>query len=306
MEIKKPNINLFIVGAAKSGTTSLYNYLAQHPDIYFPNVKEPNYYSDAEAHNPSAYIKPKKGKFYHNKIIKDANVYYSLYDEVGNQKIVADASPSYLWDKLAANRICKDFPEAKVIMILRNPIQRAFSHFLMDLKDGNQSETNFKQAILNDVKIEPKIWGKAHLYIDIGQYYNQVKTYFDTFGKSQVKVIIYEDFIKDTANHLKEICQFLNIDANYIDNIDYNKVHNPYVVPKSKLSKLLLKYKNKVGLLKVILPNPIKVYLNEKVFFKQEKKPTLQLEDKEYLQGIFLEDINKLEQLLNKDLQQWK
>ncbi len=306
MEIKKPNINLFIVGAAKSGTTSLYSYLAQHPEVFFPDVKEPNFYSDAESHNPSAYIKPKKGKFYHNKIIKDANVYYSLFDEVGNQKVVADASPSYLWDQKSAKRIYEDFPKAKIVMLLRNPVQRAFSQFLMDLKDGNQTETNFKQALLNDAETKPQVWGRAHLYIKIGLYHDQVKAYIDTFGSNQVKVIIYEDFIKNAAFYLKDICEFLDINTTFIENIDYDKVHNPFVVPKGNISKLILKYKNKIGLVKMLVPRFIKEYLNKEMLFKQEKKPTMLEEDKAYLKAIFAEDIVKLERLLERDLKQWK
>lgn len=306
MEIVKPEINLFIVGAAKCGTTSLYNYLAQHPDVYFSRVKEPNFYSDAESHNPAAYLKPKKGQFYHNKIINDKDIYYSLFDEVENEKIVADSSPSYLWDINAANHIFKDFPNAKIIILLRDPIQRAFSHFLMDLKDGNQSNENFKEALLNDAKTQPKIWGRSHLYTEIGMYHDQVKNYIDTFGSNQVKVIIYKDFITNTQANLKAICRFLNIEEQPIDLIDYNKVYNPYVVPKSKLSKLILTYKNKLGLLKVLVPKFVKEYLNNKMLFKQEEKPKINNRDKTYLYTIFEKDIIKLENLLQIDLKQWK
>lgn len=306
MEIKKTNINLFIVGAAKSGTTSLYNYLAQHPEVFFPNVKEPNYYSDAEAHNPSAYFKPKKGKFYHNKIIKDPKIYFSIYDEVKEEKIIADSSPSYLWDKQAAKRIQADFPGAKIIILLRNPVERAFSQFLMDLKDGNQTEENFKQALLNDSKIQPKTWGVAHLYKEIGLYHDQVKRYLDIFGREQVKIIIYEEFVKDTGKHLSDICTFLNINTTCIDSIDYNKVYNSYVVPKGRMSKFILKYKNKFGLSKLLVPKFLREYLNNKILFKEEKKPALKLQDKLYLNKIFSSDIIKLENLLQKDLNVWK
>ncbi len=306
MELVKPNINLFIVGAAKSGTTSLYNYLSQHPDFFSPRVKEPNFYSDAESHNPAAYLIPKKGQFYHNKIINDPAIYFDLFKEVENQKIVADSSPSYLWDQKSAERIYNDFPKAKIIILLRDPIQRAFSHFLMDLKDGNQSEENFKKALQNDAKTQPKVWGLSHLYTEIGYYYNQVKNYIDTFSSNQVKVILYKDFITNTEQNLKDICKFLNIDEKHIDLIDYKKIHNPYVVPKSKLSKRILTYKNKLGLLKVLVPKFVKEYLNNKMLFKQENKPKISTDDKTYLYTLFAKDIEQLEKLLQLDLTQWK
>jgi hypothetical protein len=306
MEIEKPNINLFIVGAAKSGTTSLYQYLNQHPDIFFPNVKEPNYYSKAESHNPAAYLKPRKGKFYHEKIIRERDVYFSLFDEAENQSILADSSPSYLWDENAANNIYKDFPKTKIIILLRNPVQRVFSHFLMDLKDGTQKERSFKQALLNDKAQNPKIWGKAHLYTEISLYTEQVKRYYETFSKENVKIILYEDFIKNTEKILSDICLFLSIDPNVVKTIDFNKIHNPYVIPKNRISKLLLTYKNKLGLVKLLVPKAIKEYLNKELLFKSADKPELSIEDKKHLYNIFQKDILELEKLTDLDLSVWE
>ncbi len=304
MEIKKPNINLFIVGAAKSGTTSMYNYLAQHSNVFFSNVKEPNYYSRAEAHNPNAYIKPKKNTFYHNKIIKNQNVYYSLFEASGKFKIIGDASPSYLWDIQSAKKIHADFPKGKIIIILRNPIQRAYSQFLMDLKDGNQDENDFLKALKKDKDTLPNVWGKAHLYEELGLYYKQVKEYIDVFTKERVKVIIYNDFIKNTEEVLKETLQFLDLNTKEIDNIDFNKTYNPYTKPKNNFAKKILQIKNKVGFAKRLVPGFFKKYQN--LLFKEGIKPELPLNAKKYLQKIYSEDINKLENLINKDLSLWK
>lgn len=300
-----PNINLFIVGAAKSGTTSLYNYLLQHPNVFLPRVKEPNFYSNAESDNPADYIIPKKGKTCHKRMIKDKSVYFSLYEDAKNEKILADASPSYLWDKNAAKKIYSDFPNAKIIILLRNPIQRAFSHYLMDLKYANQSEKDFKQAILNDQFAEPKVWGKAHMYLDIGLYYEQVIRYLDVFDKKNVKIIIYEDFIKNTEQYLIQIFDFLNIDNSLVNKIDYKKVHNPYVVPRGNISKSFLKYKSKLKLLKKLLPESLKDYLNKEILFKESDKPVLKPEDKLFLIDYYKEDIKKLQTLLGKEVSQW-
>ena len=301
-----PNINLFIVGAAKSGTTSLYNYLIQHPDIFLPRIKEPNFYSDAESDNPKDYTIPKKGETCHKRMINDKDVYYSLFEGAEDYKILADASPSYLWDKNAAKRIYADYPNAKIVILLRNPVQRAYSHYLMDLKYGHQFEKNFKQAILNDEKTTPKLWGKAHMYLEIGLYLNQIKKYLDVFGEKKVKVIIYEDFVKDIGHCLKEICVFLNIDSSLVENIDYGEVHNSFTVPSGKLSEIAIKYKRKAKSLKNVLPKFLKDYLNKNVLYKEAEKPKLKLEDKLFLYDYFKEDIEGIEQLLKIDLSHWK
>jgi hypothetical protein len=306
MAVNKPNINLFIVGAAKAGTTSLYNYLYQHSQVFFPLVKEPNYYSRAEAHNPNAYAKPKLGKFYHNKIITDERVYYSLFQAAQNFQVVGDASPSYLWDTETAQKIYNDFPEAKIVILLRNPVQRAYSQFLMDLKDGNQSETDFLKALNNDKNKQPNIWGRAHLYEELGLYYNQVKQYIDVFSKDHVKIILYEDFIKNTETVLLDTFDFLNLNIQEIDTIDFNKTHNPYTEPKNKIAKQILRIKNKSGIIKRLAPSFIKNYLNKKVLFKPGTKPELSIESKTYLNNIYSNDINELEKLINKDLSLWK
>ncbi|NRB59550.1 MAG: sulfotransferase [Winogradskyella sp.] len=302
----KPNINLFIVGAAKSGTTSLYNYLIQHPDVFFPKVKEPNFYSDIESEDPLAYKRPKKGMFYHNKVIKNREVYYSLYKEANNFKILGDASPSYLWDKGAAKKIHTDFPKAKILIILRNPIERTFSHYLMNLKGGIEKDSNALRAFKRDEKIIRKVWGdgKVLLYKELGLYSRQVQSYFEIFGKENVKVMIYEEFFHDTDIGLSKILAFLDLPNNYTFNTE--TIHNTFSVPKNDFAKLLIRLKSKMSFLKGFFPNNSKVFINKTVLFKPSKKPKMNDEVRVYLQNIFKKDIEALEKVLEKDLGIWK
>lgn len=302
----KPNIDLFIVGAAKAGTTSLYNYLGEHPDVFFPLVKEPNFYSRAEAHNPTAYVNPKKGKFYHNKIIRDKKLYFSLYEGSQSFKIVGDASPSYLWDLKTAQKIKADFPSTKIIILLRDPVQRAFSQFLMDLKDGNQQQPDFLKALKNDKKQKLHVWGRAHLYEELGLYYQQVKQYMDTFPKENVKILLYEEYITDTKKALLGILDFLDLDQSHINTINHGKIHNPYMEPKNRYANVLLGLKKKTGVFKQWIPSFIKNSINNKILFKEGKKPLIPKDAEDYLKQIFSEDVEKLSVLIEKDLRKWK
>lgn len=298
------NINFFIVGAAKSGTTSLYKYLNQHPDIFFPSVKEPHFYSTVKSSIKSLSRKPKPGKEYHDKNINNIDDYLSLYKPSKGQKILADASPSYLWDKEVAQKINKDNPEAKILIILRNPVLRTYSHFLMDLKTGVQQETNIIKAIKDDLTNPEKIWGGAHLYIELSLYFNQIKRYLEVFNKEQVKIVIYEDFFSNIEKGLVEIFDFLEVDNSSIKDIDFTTQHNVYTVPKNNFYRKIIQIKNKIDD-KDLIPSKLKE-LFKKIIFKEKVKPKLTTEEIQFLYNFFKEDILKTEKLLDLDLSNWK
>ena len=303
---KKPNINLFIVGAAKSGTTSLYHYLNQHPDVFFPKVKEPNYYSNIESEDRMVYENPKEGVFYHNKIINDQNIYYSLYKNSFNYKVIGDASPSYLWDTKSAQMIYDNFPNAKIIIVLRNPIKRTYSHYLMNIKSGVEKENNFLTALKRDKKTKPKVWGggKVLLYEELGMYHKQVKTYFNTFDKKNIKIIIYEDFFKNIDEGLNDIYAFLNIKKT--DKVDSKIRYNQFVSPKNSMAKFLLQQKTKLSLIRKLIPKKIINSFKNKFLLQKAIKPDMDKNSKRYLSEVFSEDILKLEELLGQKFDGWK
>ena len=303
----KPNINLFIVGAAKCGTTSIHNYLGQHPDIFFPHVKEPNYYSSVDSRIKEHYLKPKKDKKYQYKIVRSSDVYFSLFEDSKNFKIVGESSTSYIWDKDAAQKIHNDFPEAKIIIMLRNPIKRAFSHYLMLRKSGQEKETDFYEALKTDKKREPKFWGKgAFLYEDLGFYYTQVERYYKVFKKENIKVIIFEDFVENAKKGLLDVFQFLQIDESKIDDVDFNRKHNQFVAHKSKLSRTIVQAINKAGSFKNLVPLSLRNRVKERFFFKSDSKPKMCDESQKYLNEVFKKEILKLEELLDINLEIWK
>jgi len=303
--IKKPDINLFIVGAAKSGTTSLYEYLSHHPSVFFPLVKEPNYYSRAESHNSSAYNKPKAGESYHNKIITDESVYFELYEKATGFQVIGDASPSYLWDELSASRIHKDYPEAKILIILRNPVDRAYSHYLMDLASGVQRDRDFMSALAFDNAKEERQWGRAHLYQDLGLYSAQVSRYMRLFGRSNVKVIMYEEFIDDTQRNIKNIFDFIGVDSGISREIDFGLVHNPYRISRHGAGMFLF-MKLKFGFLRHLLPSRIRRELSQKILYKKSTKPKLNTSERDQLKKFYMEDILELETILGRELFEWK
>ncbi len=208
--MKKPNF--FVVGAAKAGTTSLHSYLMQHPDVFMCPIKEPHYFSlDFTEDNFHPNYKKAVERFdiddylsrevltpLHLTITRSKNKYYELYRDVKKQRAVGECSVGYLYSKVAAKEIARNIGNAKIIIILRNPIDRAYSHWIMNLQRGGfglgRIRGSFVSTIVNEYEKENKSWGNNRLFIDLGMYCEQVKRYLDEFGHDRVKVILYEDY----------------------------------------------------------------------------------------------------------------
>ncbi|RMA93316.1 sulfotransferase family protein [Hydrogenothermus marinus] len=290
--------NFFIVGAGKAGTTSLYYYFKQHPDIYMSPIKEPNYF--AKDTDINEFIKRHKGV---NTFIKDFNEYIQLFKDRKKEKVVGEASVSYLYSKVAAAEIFKYNPNAKILIILRDPIERAFSQYLMNLMIGLTTEKNFIKEVVNDYKNSKGILGSAYLYIEFGLYYEQVKRYLDIFPKKNVKILLFEDLKNNLENTLKNIFVFLDVDSNVkIDITPQNPSYVPRIPPS--INKFILKWGRN---LKPIIPsnfwNEFKNFYR-KIFFENQK-PVLSEKDRKYLLPFFEQDIKKTQELIQRDLSSW-
>src|SRR4030095_7539079 len=177
---KQPKLpNFFVVGAAKSGTTSLYEYMKMHPEIYMAPIKETHHFStdiDNSKFRPnyarslnknlSKFLEGDMSDGIFHAFVKDWDQYVKLYRKATEEKAIGEVTNSYLYSAEAAKNIIGRFPGAKVIMMLRNPVDRAFSHYLMDLRIGYETE-NFMEALKKDMARNPKGWGISTLYGEI-------------------------------------------------------------------------------------------------------------------------------------------
>src|SRR5918997_438225 len=161
--------NFLIIGAMKSGTTALYYYLEQHPEIYMSPVKEPNFFSSQEQENAADAV-------------THIGTYQHLFRGVSGQKAIGEAPHSYLYEPGAAAEIRRYSPDAKLIAILRNPIDRAHSHFLHMVRSGTEPLDDFARALQEDVVgiHKERIFQD---YIGRGLYYDQLKRYFNAFSR---------------------------------------------------------------------------------------------------------------------------
>ena len=276
--------NFFIVGAPKAGTTSLFHYLDNHPEIFLSHIKEPNFFSVktiAENH----HIKP----------IRDKKNYLELFKNVKNKKIIGEASTSYLADPEAPKLIHEVSPDAFILISLRDPVERIFSHFLMYVRDFNWTHSFHEQLTKEFEHIENKI--TPTIGLEIGLYYKQVKRYYDIFGKKNLKIIFYEEFSKQPSEVLKTILQFLDVEPT-IDNLK-TEIYNPYFVERSAVTRGIRTNRFLEKIVKRTLSPSTRLYIRNRFFVKKESKPTMNVQDRQMLIRFYRDDVEKLGSLLN-------
>ncbi|NNM15788.1 MAG: sulfotransferase, partial [Bacteroidia bacterium] len=235
--------NLFLVGAAKAGTTSLFSYFNQHPQIFFSPLKEPNFFAkdiDSKLFSKAYkkrndFIKPDYFEHrplpqHHISFIKDIEQYQLLFKDAGNESYLGDASTSYLYSEVAAKEIKQYNEHARIIVILRNPIERAYSHYKMAMQGGYTS-LPFIDAIKKDQASTQKGFGISELFIELGLYEQQLERYYNEFPFSQIKVMLYDDLNANTNAVLNDVFDWLNLEKAPV-NVDEQK--NISRQPKSK------------------------------------------------------------------------
>jgi hypothetical protein len=200
-----PLPNFLIVGAPKCGTTSLYEYLRQHPDVYMSVPKEPRYF-------PCFGVLPEE------RVVRDRAEYKRLFDGAKTERAIGEASPNYLHAPEAAARIAAELPDAKIIVSLRNPADRAYSSYLGRVRRGVEQRP-----------IEEALRPGSYFF-DASLYCDALARYFAMFERSRVKVLLFDDFARDTAAALRELCAFLAIAPNAA--IDIHARHNVGFMPK--------------------------------------------------------------------------
>ena len=226
--------NLFVVGAARCGTTSLHRYLAEHPEIFVPERKELSYFGVGDTGEDFG---GPDGALVSGKLPRSLSEYLSYFRGCTDEKIQVDVSPWYLYSSLAAERIRESCPKSKIIAILRNPIDRAYSHYRLMAKLGMEKHERFWDAVAAEQERKTQRWTFGWYYSEVGLYGKQLSRYFAHFAPEQIKIIFFEEFIRDTKSVMGDIYRFLGVREIHPDTYP---IYNEAVLPKSRSVKLLL------------------------------------------------------------------
>ena len=291
--------NFLIVGAAKAGTTALYYYLRQHPEISFPNLKETKYFSTGVLNISHNGIGDHSIDKY---AIKNWTEYLNLFKNLASYKRIGEASPDYLvYHKQTAPLIKETLGDIPIIISLRNPIKRAFSAYV-NLKRDNREPLSFRAGLDAEEDRLNDNWDFMWGYKRGGLYFEQVKTFLNNF--TNVKVILQEDLKIDTIGILNELYSFLDVDPGFTPNssIEYNRSG----IPKNLIAKFILNRNNKVSVnIREFLKSVVSRGVLEKVASRSMGKMSISKSEEELLKNYFEDDISKLETLLDRDLSKW-
>ena len=282
--------NFMCIGASKSGTTSLYDILKQHSDIFLPSFKEPHFFDI-----PSVY---QNGIEWYKK---------TYFHSLKNEKCIGDFSPTYLFDEHAPERILNDLGvNVKFIIILRNPVDRAYSHYLHSKRDQHEN-LSFKEALFLEKERFSKKDYLSYLrfsYTAQGMYCQMLIRYFKFFPRDNFLIINFEEeFVNQRGGTINRILDFLDLENEEFDiNISSNKAS------KAK-STLLKKVMKKTGWWRVLIKRMIPSLKIRQIIKNRIQRANIttftpsklsSLEKKELFNLFFKDDVGKLELLLNK------
>jgi hypothetical protein len=279
------NVDFFLVGAPKAGTTSIYSYFKKNPGIFVPQVKEPHYFSCPEV----------KNTYYKVNFIDSKNEYESLFEGAKNTQKTGDFSTSYLYEQQAPYRIKETCPNANIIVMLRDPVERAISHYLMDVRDGYQERPLIE--CIRGQKEGVKLYYKE--YVEKGMYYKQIKRFKSIFEEEKIGVWLFRELKKDTREVVREMFKFVGLKANY--NIENFTRKNQYKKINSETVKKVLNTRLAKNISSFI-PSSIKKRAKRALI--STDKPKL-YEARYKLSEIYRDEVNKVQKLIKKDISHW-
>lgn len=297
--------NLFIVGAPKCGTTSLCHYLGQHPDIFFSKQKEPLFFCTDHVHRePWRQNDPER--------------YLALFEPGADRRWRGEGSVWYLISQAAPRRIRAYSPDAKIIIMLRNPIDMAVSLHAQFLFSGNETIPDFAEAYAaQPIRArQRRVPWRAHMpaglqYTEIGRYAPQVEHYLEIFPHDKVKVLIFEDFFADLAGSFRDLLEFLEVDPAFAP--DFRARNERHELRSIALQRMLTKLPELWELPAGLAESPlqrrienVRARLHRYNTNGNGKRTFLRPELRSRLHGDFEDDIARLERLLGRDLSVWR
>ena len=292
---KKPDF--FIVGAPKCGTTAMNNYLSEHPEIFIPDIKEVHFFGRD--------LNITKGA------LRDEVAYLELFSRATTEKRLGEASIWYLYSKTAAQEIYDFNPDAKIIVMLRNPPEMLYSQHSQFLYNGNEDIEDFREALAAEPerKAGRRIPKSAHLvdglfYSETVRYAEQIERYFERFGRQNVHIILYDDFRADLPGTYRELLRFLGVSDNFAPEF---AVVNPNKRARSALLRNFIQTppESIKRLSRVFFPRSLRQRVMKRLDqanVRYEARAPLDPELRGELEHRFAPEVAKLEQLLGCSL----
>jgi hypothetical protein len=275
--------NLFVVGAARAGTTSLWRYLDRHPEIWMAPIKEPHFFSGVK---PRLYLS-----------IDDEAAYLRLFAPGAHARLRGEASPSYLWHESAAGSIKRVSPGARIVIMLRDPVDRTYSAYWHAVRHGIEARS-FLEAVEAELE-EPVPGGTPSRYVGRSFYANSVRRYLDLFPGA-VHLVFFEEFTADVHGEVAKVFAFLGVDSSVALRLD-GAAHEPFALPRNQAAAIVHNSPRLRAAARLAVP-PGLYPLVQRALLKRPPKPEMEAQALELLTAHFAPDVERLRLLLAREL----
>jgi sulfotransferase family protein len=271
-DLKKPSF--IVIGAEKSGTTSLFHYLYQHPEIFMPPVKELNYY----------IVYPEKWSLFQGpdvtfkKACRSQNEYFKMFKDAVEVKAIGEIGHIYLYAPESPVLIRATIGAPKIIAIIRNPLERAYAQFVFHRNLGMEPASTFEEAIEDEDRRVKGGWDPVYHYVRRGFYGQQLVRYYREFPEKNIKVYKFEHFFKHPRTSMAKLYDFIGVDPEFITDITQK-----YIPGGNPRAPEFISTKST----DVPSPKPIKT------------------KTRKLLVNIYSDDIRKTQELTGLDLSDW-
>jgi hypothetical protein len=287
--------NFIVIGAAKAGTTALYWYLAEHPAVFMSPVKETNYFAyGLDAGGRLVYGDPDVHRF----PVKSLGDYEQLFANVGGATAIGEASPIYLECPQAAGRIRERLPGARIICSLRQPVERAYSDYLMYLRRRGRRFDPARELSATAGWARPD-----SRWMQVSRYAQQLERYFEAFPREQIHVLLIDDFKPSPLGAVQDVYRFVSVDPSFAP--DFDTPHAPGGMPASTMLEGFFTSGAIVSAVKPWVPVRAANWIRRLRTRNMRKPPVLPPSLKQELTAHFRDDIARTSQLIGRSLEHW-
>lgn len=291
--------NFLVIGAPRAGTTSLHEYLGQHPDVFMSPRKEPRFF----AYGPEGpdHSGPADSWTINQTDTTGLDTYEALFDGVEGESAVGEVTPTYLAESSSPKRIAEHAPDMRLIAVLRNPVERAFSDFVNMVRLRREPLDDFEEALDEEHRRIQEGWSPFYHYRRKGYYARHLGRYLEHFHPDQIRIFFFEDLVNDAQRVTRAIFKFLEVDPDV--EVSTERTFNASGLPRSDTLQALLRSPPTRTALWV-LPD-IFDRLATRLEAVNLEKPDLSDDMFQSLAGEYVGDVRRLEGLLDVELDPW-
>lgn len=300
-----PLPDFLVIGPPKAGTTALHSALAAHPGLFMSTVKEPRFFLSGGKPPPSRGG-PGDAQTYQEYVWRRSD-YEALFADAPAGTLRGESSPFYLHDLDAQRRIRKLIPDAKLIAVLRDPVDRAHSNWAHLWSAGLEPYADFLVACDQEDRRVADGWAPFWQYTGLGRYGEQVEHLFELFPREQVLLLRYRDLRDDAVATLDRICEFLGVETGHLEQVPSENVRAH--VPESVLNSGLQTVLRGGAAVGHVFPLPVRKIAREPLLALLQRsgtrRPTITPEQRSRLTKVFADDVPLLERLTGDSYAEW-